>query len=192
MRFIESGSVRHRPRNGGKVKDIDSAARSRFIRVTVWVFPIIGFLGFFVGFNMYGKPGMGLLIGAVVGAAASCFTYFIIEMLGSSSVNLLYGTRRPVYSDYEKYEGELHQARHQKTQKNYHKALVLVDAILKKAPRLPEALYLKAQIIVEGYQKKEEAKIYLEKVLAVLPDKTETYHRWAQTLLDKINTKTRS
>ncbi len=88
------------------MKDIDSAARSRFIRVIVWVFPIVGFLGFFVGFMMYGKPGMGLLIGAVVGAAASCITYLIIEMLGSSGVNLLYGTRRPVWSEYEKYEGK--------------------------------------------------------------------------------------
>ena len=170
------------------MKDIDSAARSRFIRVAVWVFPIIGFLGFFVGFNMYGKPGAGLAIGAVVGAVASGITYFIIEMLGSSGINLLYGKRRPVWSEYEKYEGELHQARHQKTQKNYHKALVLVNGILKKAPDLPEALYLKAQILVEGYRKGDEAKILLERILTVLPGRGETYHRWARTLLDEINT----
>jgi tetratricopeptide (TPR) repeat protein len=170
------------------MKDIDSAARSRFIRVAVWVFPIIGFLGFFVGFNMYGKPGVGLAIGVIFGAVASVITFFIIEILGSSSVNILYGRRRPVWTEYEKYEGELHQARHQKTQKNYHKALVLVDAILKKAPDLPEALYLKAQILVEGYRKGDEAKSLLERILTVLPERGETYHRWAQTLLDDINT----
>jgi len=169
------------------VKDIDSVARSRFIRVAVWVFSITGFLGFFVGFSMYGKPGTGLAVGTVVGAVVSCITYFIIEMLGSSGINLLYGRRRPVWSEYEKYEGELHQARHQKTQKNYHKALVLVNGILKKAPNLPEPLYLKAQILVEGYRKQNEAKILLERILTVLPKRGETYHRWAQTLLDDIN-----
>lgn len=172
------------------MKDIDSAARSRFIRVAAWVFPIIGFLGFFVGFQMYGKPGMGLVIGAATGIIATLITWLIIEMLGSSSVNLLYGTRRPVYSEYEKYEGELHQARHQKTQKYYPKALAIVNAVLKKAPNLPEALYLKAQIIVEGYHKRDEAKLLLEKILTVLPERGETYHRWAQTMLDEINTET--
>lgn len=171
------------------MKDVDSAARSRFIRVAVWVFPIVGFLGFYVGFSMYGKAGTGLAIGAVAGIIASLMTWLIIEMLGSSSVNLLYGRRRPVYSEYEKYEGDLHQARHQKTQKNFPKALAIVNAILKKAPDLPEALYLKAQIMVEGYHKLDEARLLLEKIVTVLPEKGETYHRWAQTMLDDINSK---
>ena len=170
------------------MRDIDSSARSRFIRVAAWVFPIMSFLGYFVGFKIYGKPGMGLAIGAAVGTIATFTTWLCIEALGSSSVNLLYGKRRPVYSEYEKYEGELHQARHQKTQKNYHKALVTVNGILKNAPDLPEALYLKAQILVQGYRKGDEAKILLQRILTVLPERGETYHRWAETLLDEINT----
>ena len=169
------------------MQDIDSAARSRFVRVAAWVFPIISFLGFFVGFNMYGHPGLGLAIGVAAGVVASFLTWIIIEVMGSSGVNLLYGKRRPLYSEYEKYEGDLHQARHQKTQKDYHKALVLVNAILKESPDLPEALYLKAQILVEGYRKGGEAKILLERILTVLPGRGETYHRWAQSLLDEIN-----
>jgi hypothetical protein len=172
----------------GNVRDIDSPARSRIIRVAAWVFPTTGFLGFFVGFSVYGNPGMGLAIGAAVGSIASFITWLCIETLGSSSVNLLYGKRRPVYSEYEKYEGDIHQARHQKTQKNYHKALVIVNGILKNAPDLPEALYLKAQILVQGYRKEDEAKILLERILIVLPKPGETYHRWARTLLDEINT----
>ena len=60
--------------------------------------------------------------------------------------------------------------------------------VLKKAPDLPEALYLKAQIIVEGYHKLDEDRLLLEKILTVLPERGETYHRWAQTMLDDINT----
>jgi tetratricopeptide (TPR) repeat protein len=169
------------------MKDIDSSARSRLIKVAAWVFPIMSFFGYFVGLRMFGKPVTGLAIGAAVGAIATFITWMIIEGLGSSGVNLLYGKRRPVYTEYEKYEGELHQARHQKTLKNYPKALGLVSAILKDSPDLPEALYLKAQILVEGYGKGKEAKYLLEKILAVLPERGETYHRWAQSLLDKID-----
>ena len=62
-----------------------------------------------------------------------------------------------------------------------------MSTILKDSPDLPEALYLKAQILVEGYGKEKEAKYLLEKILAVLPERGEPYHRWAQSLLDKIN-----
>jgi len=49
-------------------------------------------------------------------------------------------------------------------------------------------LLLKAQIIAEGYYKLDEARLLLEKILTVLPERGETYHRWAQTMLDDINT----
>ena len=51
---------------------------------------------------------------------------------------------------------------------------------------LPEALYLKAQILWEGYHKAADSKIILENILEILPDKEDTYHRWAQTLIDDI------
>lgn len=67
-----------------------------------------------------------------------------------------------------------------------------MNGILKKAPDLPEALYLKEQIIWEGYRKADDAKNILEKVLEVLPDKKETYHRWAQSLIEEISTRNAS
>lgn len=169
------------------MKDVDSPARSRFLKITFWIFPTSGFLAFFVGLNIYGNPLMGLIVGVTIGAIASGIAYFFVEYLGSFGVNLLYGKRKPVYSDYEKFEGDIHQAQHQKSKKEYHKALVRVNEILKKAPDLPEALYLKAQILWEGYHKAIDAKTNLERILVVLPDKNETYHRWAQTLIDEIN-----
>lgn len=168
-------------------KDIDSAARSRFLMIASWTIPPIGILGIMVGTFIYESFRLGLIIGGIAGLLASIIVYFIVEYLGSSTVNLLYGRRRPVWSDFEKYEGQLNQARRHKSQKEYPKALVLVNEILKKAPELPEALYLKAQILWEGYNKAADAKNALERILVVLPDKTETYHVWAQTLIDDIN-----
>ena len=120
------------------MKDVDSAARTRFLRVAAWMFPALGFIGMMAA---------GPLIGLIAGVLGSILAFIIIEKFGSSSVNLLYGKRKPVYSDYEKHEGPLNQARLHKSKKEFHKALVLVNDILKQVPDLPEALYLKAQIL---------------------------------------------
>jgi len=71
-------------------------------------------------------------------------------------------------------------------------ALVLVNEILKKAPYLPQALYSKAQIMWEDYHKATDARKLLEKIIEIVPDKTDTYHTWAQTMLDKINSEVSS
>ena len=174
------------------MRNIDSATRSRFLRALGWGFPFPAILGFVVGTFIFDSAKLGLLFAIVFGLVVTCISFFIIEYLGSSGVNILYGKRRPIYSDFERFEGDLHQAQVQKSKKEYHKALVLVSGILKKAPDLPEALYLKAQIIWEGYRKADEAKNILEKVLGILPDKQETYHRWAQSLIDEIDSRTTS
>ena len=167
------------------MKDVDSALRSRFLQIASWVFPSTGFVTFLVGWVKISFIA-GIMIGIITGLLCSVITLVIVEHLGSSSVNLLYGRRKPRYTDYEKHEGDLNQARLQKSKQEYHKALVLVNDILKNAPDLPEALYLKAQILWEGYHKAEDSIIILEKIVDILPDKEDTSHRWAQTLMDEI------
>jgi hypothetical protein len=167
------------------LKDVDSALRSRFLQIASWVFPSTGFVTFLIAWVKISFIA-GIMIGIFSGALSSVIALVVVEFLGSSSVNLLYGRRRPRYSDYEKFEGGLNQARLQKSKKEYHKALVLANDILKNAPELPEALYLKAQILWEGYHKAADSKILLEKVLEILPNKEDTYHRWSQTLMDEI------
>ena len=169
------------------MRDIDSALRTRILKILFFTFPPTGFLGFIVCAIIFGNSILGLLVGGLIGILASIIAYIIIENIGSFGVNFLYGKRKPIYSDFEIFEGEIHQAQHHKSKKEYHKALILVNEILKKAPDLPEALYLKSQILWEGYHKAVDAKNTLEKILVELPDKTETYPRWAHTLIDNID-----
>jgi tetratricopeptide (TPR) repeat protein len=173
--------------NKFKQKNIDSAARSRFLKTFSWTFPFIAILGFAIGNFIYGSFLLGLIIGVIAGLLTSIIVYAIVEYLGSSTVNLFYGMRRPVWSNLEKFEGQLNQSRNHKSKNEYHKALILVNDILKEVPDLPEALYLKAQILWEGYQKAAPAKNLLERILEVLPNRQETYNRWAQSLIDEIN-----
>ena len=63
----------------------------------------------------------------------------------------------------------------------------MVDKVLEQAPDLPDALYLKAQILWEGYGDGKAAKEYLQRIVSILPDENETYHRWAVTMAQEIN-----
>ena len=65
-------------------------------------------------------------------------------------------------------------------------AFKIVGEVLVQAPKLPEALYLKAQILWEGYQDASAARELLLEVIDLVPDAQQTYHRWAQSLLQKI------
>jgi len=169
------------------MKDVDSAARSRFIIVTLRTFAPTSIVGFFAGLYVSGNPTTALIVGVVTGIVFAVVANAIIEYTGSTGVNFFYGKRKPIYSEFEKLEGEFNQAQRQKSNREYLTALVLVNEILKKAPDLPQALFLKAQILWEGYRKAGEAQKVLEKLLEIIPDKQDTYHRWAQSLLDDIN-----
>jgi tetratricopeptide (TPR) repeat protein len=102
-------------------------------------------------------------------------------------VNFFYGKRKPIYSEFETYAGDLNQVKYERSKNEYQMALILVNEVLKKAPNLPQALYLKAQILWEDYHKAADAKNLLEKIIKILPDKMNTYHIWAKTMLDQIN-----
>ncbi len=171
------------------MKDIDSAARSRLIQVAFRVYPPVLIVMMVLGARMLGSLKLGLLLGLTVGAVATVISHLLIERLGSSGVNLLYGKRKPIYTDTEKFEGPLNQARHLKTKQDYINAYKMVDEVLARAPQLPEALYLKAQILWEGYRDAPAARKLLLALLEIVPDEQDTYHRWAKTLLQDMTTK---
>ena len=168
------------------MKDIDSAVRSRFIQVAFRVYPPVLIVMLVLGAKMFGSLKLGLLMGLIGGFVATVISHFLIERLSSSGVNLLYGKRKPIYTDTEKFEGPLNQARHLKTKQDFINAFKIVDEVLSQAPKLPEALYLKAQILWEGYQDASTARKLLFEVIDLVPDAQQTYHRWAQSLLQEI------
>lgn len=69
----------------------------------------------------------------------------------------------------------------------YDEALVRVEGILSHDPDHPEALFLMAQILGEGYTDREGAKEYLLKAAKAEPDTKAPIHRWARTLYREIS-----
>ncbi len=104
----------------------------------------------------------------------------VTEKIGGTAGRLFKG-RPSNWSIREQLAGTLHEVRFLSREERYEEALVKLEAVLAKDPDFPEALFLKAQIIWEGFNQKDEAKLYLCRVIK-LTDKDDTYHNWAASL----------
>ena len=86
---------------------------------------------------------------------------------------------------HEMFSAEMEKARHSKRQDRFQEALNTVNAVLAEIPDYPEALYLKAQILWEGFGNYEQAVNYLDKVLQLV-DEQEGLYRWASTYYSEV------
>jgi uncharacterized protein HemY len=82
--------------------------------------------------------------------------------------------------------GELIKARLLKASDRFDEALVAVNTTLRRMPDHPEALFLKAQILWEGFANYTAATACLKKVILMQSMPDETIRRWSQHLLKEI------
>jgi len=133
------------------IKDVDSANRTLHIRVFCIPFPLLGIVGFIFG-------GItGLFLAAALCSLISLFTVFVSEGLGGIAGGL-YDGRKPIWSIQEQYSADFSRARVQKMSKNYNESLMIIDKVLIEQPNYNEALFLKAQILAEGFDDIYDAK----------------------------------
>jgi hypothetical protein len=79
--------------------------------------------------------------------------------------------------------GELVKARLMKASSRFDEALVIVNATLRRLPRNPEALFLKAQIMSEGFADYAAAKACLQQIVRMEAVHDENIRRWAEGML---------
>jgi len=151
-------------------KEPDLHWRSRLLKSFVLMFGPFHIIGFIYPFHI-----LWATLAAVVCAPLAVW---VADRVGERSTNLLYGLRRETFQPRERLAGELDKIRHSKRQKDFDRALYLVNQALHKAPDLPDALFLKAQILWEGFGNPEAAKEYLQEVMGLVKV-GEPLHRWA-------------
>jgi len=101
-------------------------------------------------------------------------------------VDLFLGLGRANWSLHEQLECSMSQAKYYKMQKYFDKALKTINEVIAKDPEYPEALFLKASILWEGFGNSGAAKIYLQKVIEIVPNENEPFHQWALSLYDEL------
>ena len=163
-----------------QLKDVNSITQTRLIMIAVRIAPVGVLLGLVIG----GFQGV------LYGLTGSVLAAFAVELLsggiGSGSVNILYGTGRLDRTMRDQFIGTLSQARFHKMNQRHDLALGCVDEVLATAPNYIEALFLKAQILWEGYRDSAAAKNCLLHLIKVEPDKEAPFHRWALSLYREI------
>ena len=174
------------------LKDVDSAGAALTLKNILWVLPYLSVMGLSLGYLTGGL--LGALIGLIAAAAASAvvgsITTAFSSLLGSGAVNVFYGTGRRAIGLRDRLAGELNIVRHHKLCERFDEALIKIEDILAKDPEFPEALFLKAQILWDGFEEAEAAKQCLLKVIRVEPDKRAVFHRWALNLYGDIQKST--
>ena len=161
-------------------KGVNTVPQTRFLMLIVRLIPPWVFLGWVIG----GLTGvLYALAGSIVAALA---VEFLSDRSGDSSVNVLYGIERVDRTLRDQVIGTLNQARFHKMSKRHDLALACINEVLAADPDLPEALFVKAQILWEGYQDAAAAKQCLIHLMKVEPDKAAAFHRWAASLYREI------
>jgi tetratricopeptide (TPR) repeat protein len=115
-----------------------------------------------------------------------CLLYaFMVERFGNFFGRVLYGWSSKRASPRETLSADLAKAKFSKTNGRFKEALTIVNEVLEKDPDFPDALYIKAVILWEGFENRQDASRYLRKVMALVP-RNETLHRWASNYLRDI------
>ena len=110
----------------------------------------------------------------------------IITKSGSSVSRSFYRGPKAAWSVKEQLAGNLEKIRYSKRQGRFNEALALANDFLKKLPNDPDTLFLKAQILHEGFGYDQSAKKCLEIIIKEVPA-SEILHRWATSLYEKIS-----
>ena len=115
-----------------------------------------------------------------------CFLFaYCIERFGSVLGNIFSGWSSRRVSSRETLSADLEKAKSCKRSGEFEEANEIIDQVLEKDPDFPDALYLKAQILWEGFEKRQEASECLQNVMRLVPLE-DTLHRWASSLLKEI------
>jgi tetratricopeptide (TPR) repeat protein len=163
-----------------KKRDKDLSQQLRFVMAFLLIFFSLQLIQLFTVRLM---PWTVQLALSLVGAGV---TVLLANKIGDFFGRSLYGQKRAAFSLREQLAGELEKVRYHKREKNFVRALDLVNAILKQDQEFPEALFLKAQILHQGFGNMDSARGYLEKVME-LTSPEESIHNWAKSYSEGVD-----
>ena len=115
-----------------------------------------------------------------------CFLLaYCLERFGSVLGNMVSGWSSRRVSPRETLSADLEKVKSRKRSGRFKEAIEILDHVLEKDPDFPDALYLKGQILWQGFEKRQEASECLLSVMRLVPQE-DTLHRWASSFLKEI------
>ena len=171
------------------MKNIDSTARTHFLKSCMIPFPYLFLGGIICGYVLRSTLGalLGVFVAVLLSLLVGTITGLVTDKAGGAASGLLYGRGKSTFSLRERLEGDLQQVRYHKMNGRFGQAAELIEGVLTQDPEFPDALFLKAQILWEGFKDSTGSKVCLKQVLETVPDKDEPLHRWASHLFSEID-----
>ena len=145
-----------------------------------------GFFGFYYGIRYWENGISGMIVGFLIGGFAFIVGRTIMNLTAKVFLPLA-GKRSAHWTDREQLEGAMNEVRFHKRKEEYQKALKIINPIIEADPDFPDALYLKAQILWEGFRNHGGAKRHLQKIIDTADIKQDTIYRWAVSLSKDID-----
>ena len=109
----------------------------------------------------------------------------IVEKLGNALGGIFTGWTSKKISPREQFSADLEKARHSKRKNRFDEALNIINGVLDRDKDFPDALYLKAQILWEGFGSSVESKNCFRRVM-LLVSPGDPLYRWSSDYIDKI------
>lgn len=122
----------------------------------------------------------GLVIDLVLSLALTVIGVMLLDRI-SQMLPALFGSREALISIRDQTTGTLKAVKVAKMNKEYKSAMEMVNEILEKDPSFYEAMFVKAQILHEGFSNTIGALKYLKTVMAHTPE-DESLYSWAASL----------
>jgi tetratricopeptide (TPR) repeat protein len=110
---------------------------------------------------------------------------YTVEKFASSLGGILTGWTTQKISPREQLSADMARARHSKGSGHFEEALSIINQVLEKDPDYPDALYLKAHILWEGFENSTGALESLARVMELVQDH-ESLHGWALNYYDEV------
>ena len=161
------------------------------LKKTIWAFPYLAVMGLIWGYLADASSGaiVGLAVAVAVNILIGSATPIFNGPRGGSAVSTRSGTAKSSIIVRQQTASDLNAVRYHKLCHQFDDALLKIEEVLAKDPDFVEALFLKAQILWEGFEDCQAARGCLLKILATEPDKKAVFHRWALFFLNKLSEK---
>ena len=163
-------------RESSAVSKLERFKMSRLWRYFIWIALGSNLVWYLSGFTW---PYYWVVLTSLLGPLTVCL--FRSRSAGAVA-DCLCGSGRVDISGQDRLAREINQIRFLKRQGKFEKALAVVNDVLDQAPNFPEALYLKAHVLWEGYKNPWAAESYFRKVVE-LTEARDPVHRWASSCL---------
>ena len=164
-----------------QIKDATAANRAISGSILGGFMLPLSLLGTLLGFHLGGKVGgfVGLAGGILAGFLAVSVWRFLVDGISDNVGRMVFIGKKANWSLHERFQSDLQQIRYAKANERYGEALTMVNMVLKKAPKWPEPLFLKAEILWDGFESLEESKEILRQIIK-LTEHPDQYHVWAR------------